>query len=145
MRHAKISLHSQSVVSLLAGRKNLAEAFIVVAPLAVPAELTEMHVVFFMTRPTSSRQADSVSYRCLVTGCTLQTFMGAQQRKIGLQIMIEFPKVPRIWRMTTRASRPEATLVIIVITVAVGAFTGCILECRRQMTLLTRDGSVEAN
>ncbi len=59
--------------------------------------------------------------------------------------MIELPQVPRIWRMTIRADLAQTTLVIVVITVAVGAFTGCILECRRQMTLLTRDGSVEAD
>lgn len=114
------------------------------AALALPAEFTEVHVVLDMAGRALARELHLGGRLPMAVGA-LQPRVPAAQTEARDALVIEFPDVPAVGRMTAVAFPAEAAGVLVHPLVAAVTVLRRALVGRSQMALLAGDGHVLAD
>src|SRR5215469_6308583 len=114
------------------------------ASLAGLAERALMDVIEPMAAVTTRLQNDLGHILGRVTRMTIEPFVGARQRILGLRRVIEAPARPTIWIVTKGAIGPEPTFVKLIL-VATAANRARVLERSGAVTLFAGDYRVAAD
>lgn len=114
------------------------------AVVALGSKSTPVHIIPSMAGNTGTRLL-----RCRPAG-SMATFtgqipMGAFERKVGLQVMIELPAVPADGIVAVGTGRTEPATVDVVVAMTVDAGVGQGREHQAVMTLLTAGGPMHSH
>jgi|SRR5882757_2911969 len=111
--------------------------------LTLAAELPQVHIILRVARGAFRAQLHLRSRLAMAAGA-IQPGVRSEQRETGLPAMIEIPPLPAVGGMALLALRSEAAFVGVVLLVAIDAFRACQLEGFAAVTLIARDGHMQA-
>ena len=112
------------------------------ATAAVLAEASGVPVFTTMTGNTISGDSQLTLARgCVATGAGKLVVCTAQ-RKAGLRIVIELPRVPVRRIVASVALAGECAAMRVIVRVAGNTIGTCVVKCRRRMAPITRDFGV---
>jgi len=123
----------------------IGERLVVMAALAIPAELPVMYIIAAVTVSTGSRQPDPVCRISVMAGEAIQVCVRPLQREFCQGVVIVIPQPPAIGVMTVFTIRPQLVFVDIIRLVAVVAVAGCSPESGTDMAFLTGNRCMQAH
>jgi hypothetical protein len=111
--------------------------------LTLAAELPQVHIILRVARGALRAQLHLRSGLAMAPGA-IQPGVRSEQRETGLLAMIEIPPLPAVGGMALLALRSQAAVVGVVLLVAIDAFRARELEGFVAVTLIARDGDMQA-